>query len=309
MLNVFIDGSAGTTGLRIRERLHGREDIRLLTLADDVRKDKNLRQEMIHASDLTFLCLPDETAIESVYLAQQSHAKIIDASTAHRTVPGWAYGFPELSKGHREAIQEGNRIAVPGCHASGFIALIYPLIKNGLLDPSAQLCCHSITGYSGGGNTMISEYEGEGRSRELASPRQYATAQRHKHLPEMTAITGLLSPPVFTPIVSDYYGGMTVSVMLFGDMVAASPEEITACYRHDYQNHDVLRVLPFDGNNAFVAANRLAGRDAMEIKVEGNRKRMVLTACFDNLGKGASGAAMQCMNLMFGLPESTGLML
>jgi len=307
---VFVDGSEGTTGLRIRERLSGREGIELLLLPDSLRKDPEARRKRMEESDITFLCLPDEAAREAVSFAPES-ARIIDASTAHRTEPGWQYGFPELGEEFRSGIAKSSRVAVPGCHASGFIALVRPLVKEGILPKDALLSSVSLTGYSGGGKKMIAEYEGEGRSRLLDAARIYASSQNHKHLPEMTFLTGLDRPPVFQPVLADYYAGMLTSVPLHRDQLAGAvtPQELADFYREFYGGPGVLSVLSWDGQNRTLSGNELEGLDTMVLSVEGNAERMTVTARFDNLGKGASGAAVQCMNLMLGLPETEGLKL
>lgn len=307
MYKVFIDGREGTTGLRIYERLAEATDIHLLTLDDAERKDRKKRKAMINESDLTFLCLPDEAARESVSLIEKDSVKIIDASTAHRTEANWVYGFPELGDLFRSGIVDGSRVAVPGCHAGGFIALIHPLIEAGVLSRNAELSCFSVTGYSGGGKKMIAEYESFARNASLDTPRQYATGQNHKHLKEMAAISGLIKKPVFSPIVADFYSGMVVTVPLFRSAVGINPEKLTELYKNAYAGNGVLTVLPHTGENEFVSGNCMSGKDSMEIRVEGNEERFLLTARFDNLGKGASGAALQCMNLMLGRNEFAGL--
>ena len=306
--SVFIDGREGTTGLRIFERLAARDDIEMIVLPDEIRKDPAARRDALHKADAAFLCLPDDAARESAALAEGSDVILIDTSTAHRTNPAWAYGFPELSPESEAKIRASRRIAVPGCHASGFVSLIYPLVKAGLLPADAALTCHSITGYSGGGKKMIAQYEAEGRDVTLDSPRQYALGQTHKHLPEMTAITGLSRAPIFCPIVSDYYAGMTVTVPVFADQLTggADADAIRDAYRRTY----TYGLVSYDESileGGFVAANPLAGRDSMKIAVSGNSERILLVSHFDNLGKGASGAAVQCLNLVLGLPMDTGL--
>ena len=306
MKKVFIDGSAGTTGLRIYERLENRKDTRLLKLSEENRKDKAARKEAINSADIAFLCLPDDAARESVSLCENENTVIIDTSTAHRTAKGWVYGFPELSPGRKAEIAASKRIAVPGCHASGFISLIYLLIENGIIEKSALLSCFSITGYSGGGKKMIAEYEGENRDILLSSPRQYSIGQTHKHLPEMAAVTGLENYPVFSPVVADFYSGMTVTIPLFADMINGSADDIKKIYKEKYTGPIVSYVENAD-ENSFIAANKLSGKDSMEISVAGNDERILLISRYDNLGKGASGAAIECMNIVLGLPETTGL--
>ncbi len=307
MIKVFIDGSAGTTGLRIRERLSVREDIQLLQLPEEKRKDEGARREALNAADVSFLCLPDQAAMEAVSLVTSPDAVIIDTSTAHRTHPDWTYGLPEL-KGQREKLREARRIANPGCHASGFIALVAPLRQAGLLSAEVHLSCFSLTGYSGGGKKMIAEYEGEGRPELLDAPRQYGLTQKHKHLPEMAALCALEHAPVFCPIVAPYYAGMEVTVPLTDADTSASPEDIARVYREYYQQ-GLIHYTEEDPENGFLSAGALSGRDDMEILVRGNGERMLLISRFDNLGKGASGAAIQNMNLRLGLPENLGLAL
>ncbi len=310
-MQVFIDGREGTTGLRIHERLSAFQDISLLTLPEELRKDPSARRELLHEADIAFLCLPDDAARESARLAEGSAVRIIDASTAHRTAQGWNYGFPELSAAHAQAIQCGARTAVPGCHASGFIALAYPLVASGALDSLALLSCFSLTGYSGGGKKMIAEYENPGRDNAYSSPRQYATAQAHKHLPEMQVRAGLGTPPIFNPVVADFYAGMLVSVPLHKSQLSKSltARDIQAIYAEHYDGCKLITVHPYVMENAALAANAMAGKDSMELFIEGNDERMTLFARFDNLGKGASGAAVQCMNLMSGRDETAGLVL
>ena len=304
MAKVFIDGSAGTTGLRILDRLESREGIELIILTDELRKDKKAREEAINAADIAFLCLPDAAAVEAVSLVRGNTA-VIDTSTAHRTLPGWDYGFPELL-GQRERIAESRRVANPGCHASGFIALIAPLAQAGLIAPDAALSCFSVTGYSGGGKSMIAEYQSDGRDLALDAPRQYAVTQEHKHLKEMVKFSALETSPVFCPIVSDYYSGMVVTVPLFKKDLRGSVQDVIALYKELYHG-PVVHYEPY--TEGMIAGNRIAGRDDMEITVAGNEERMLLISCFDNLGKGASGAAIQNMNILLGLDETTGLVL
>lgn len=306
MKKVFIDGSAGTTGLRIYDRLAGREDIELLVLDDTLRKNDIARQNTLNNSDIAFLCLPDDAARQAVSMLNNPNTVVIDTSTAHRTLDGWAYGFPELSAQHKANIISSKRIAVPGCHASGFIALIYPLLNSGLLSSSAALTCHSITGYSGGGKKMIADYTDANRSNLLAAPRQYALTQNHKHLKEMCAISGLSVPPIFCPIVSDFYSGMLVTVPIFAEQLNGTIEDIKMLYAKHYTGKIV--TYRDDMNEAgFLSAGALSGKDTMEISVAGNDDRILLTARYDNLGKGASGAAIQCLNLVLGQDEAKGL--
>ena len=307
MTKVYIDGSAGTTGLRIRERFASRTDVEVLTIPEELRKDTATRQKLMNESDITFLCLPDAAAIEAEALVTNPNVRVIDTSTAHRTAAGWCYGFPELSESHREALKSAKRVAVPGCHASGFNALVYPLVAGGILPADYPICCYSITGYSGGGKTMIADYGAEDRPVELDSPRQYGVTQQHKHLREMKAIPGLAMEPIFAPIVSDYYSGMVVSIPLYSHLLAIpqTVESMKQYYKEYYAGQTMVRVA--DEVPGFIAGNGFSGKDTMEILVSGNDERILLAARFDNLGKGASGAAIQCMNIMLGLPENTGL--
>ena len=306
MTRVFIDGSAGTTGLRIRERLEGRRELTLLTLPEEVRKDPGARKDILNEAELVFLCLPDDAALEAVSFIENPETRVIDTSTAHRTSPGWVYGFPELVG--REAVKASKRIANPGCHASGFIALTFPLVEAGLLPKDAALSCFSLTGYSGGGKSMIAQYEGPDRDSLLDAPRQYGLGQRHKHLKEMAALCSLEKAPVFCPIVADFYSGMEVTVPLFRDQLTGSMEEVKEVYRTRYPG-GIVRFAEKPDEGGFLSAAAFSGRDDMEISVLGNKERLILTARFDNLGKGASGAAIQNMNILLGLPETTGLSL
>ena len=306
MTKIFIDGSAGTTGLRIYERLESRKDIELIRLSDELRKDITARKSAINSADIAFLCLPDTAAIEAVSLVENDDTVIIDTSTAHRTNPDWAYGFPELSAENEQKIAGSKRIAVPGCHASGFISLVFPLIKAGILDKDALLTCFSVTGYSGGGKKMIAEYESENRDALLSAPRQYGIAQKHKHLPEMTAVCGLDNSPAFSPVVADFYSGMTVTVPLFKSQINGTAEDIKKVYKEKY-NGSVVRYKEDFDEGGFVSANSLTGKDSMEISVSGNEDRILLISRYDNLGKGASGAAVECMNIVMGVDKTTGL--
>ncbi len=318
-VKVFINGSEGTTGLRILERFENRDDVEVIPIPSELRKDPATVKEKMNASDITFFCLPDAASIEALTYVENPNTKIIDASTAHRTLPGWNYGFPELSEAHREGIITGKRVAVPGCHASGFISLVYPLVKGGLLPKDALLTCTSISGYSGAGKKAIAQYEDkEARSLTnpdpLSSPRQYALAQAHKHLKEMKAIPGLSHEPVFLPYICDFYCGMLVTVPLQKEMFSktVSLKGLQAYFEEYYSGKPFINVLP-EGNELvasnFIPVNTLKGYDGMEILIYGNDERPVLSARFDNLGKGASGAAIQCFNLMTGAPEDKGLKL
>lgn len=304
MAKIFIDGSYGTTGLRIKERLMGRTDIDLLVLPDELRKDTAARREMLNRADIAFLCLPDEVAKDTVTLVENPDTVIIDASTAHRASDGWVYGMPELD-GQCYLIKEAKRIANPGCHASGFIALVAPLVQDGLIRSDARLSCFSLTGYSGGGNGMIAQYESPDRSELLTAPRMYALAQGHKHLPEMMKVCGLAHAPVFCPVVGDFYSGMQVTVLLSKEDITGSIEDIRAAYKENYYNGLVSYVE--DDEEGFLSAVKMAGRDDMTVSVYGNDERITLVSRFDNLGKGASGAAIQNMNIVLGLDQATGL--
>ena len=307
MTRVFIDGGAGTTGLRLAERLNQRQDIRLISIPDALRKDPAARAEAMNSADVVFLCLPDAAAEEAALLVENDRTVVIDTSTAHRVAEGWCYGLPELP-GRRELLRTAKRIANPGCHATGFIALVAPLVSAGVISPEARLSCFSLTGYSGGGKKMIAEYEAPNRPEPFAAPRQYGLTQSHKHLPEMTAMTGLLHPPVFCPIVAPYYAGMEVTVPLTPADTSAGPEEIRGIYRACYAD-GLIRFAEQPDESGFLSACAFAGRDDMEVSVFGTPERLVLTARFDNLGKGASGAAIQNMNLVLNLKEETGLVL
>ena len=303
MVKVFIDGSAGTTGLRIYERLQERKDIELISLTEELRKDTLARKEALNSCDVAFLCLPDNAAIEAVSLVENSSVAIIDTSTAHRTLDNWDYGFAEL-KGQREKIVKSKRVANPGCHASGFIALIEPLIKNNLLDKSVNLSAFSLTGYSGGGKKMIAEYEAE-RDVLLDAPRTYGITQQHKHLKEMVKVCGLENAPVFCPIVAPYYSGMEVTIPLFKKDIKGSVENVKEIYK-EYYKSGLVKYFE-DSEGGFLSAGKMSGRDDMLVGVYGNEERFTLVARFDNLGKGASGAALQNMNIILGVKEDTGL--
>ena len=305
MTSVFIDGSAGTTGLRIAERLDSRSDIQLIRLSEEKRKDPAARREALNAADIAFLCLPDDAAREAVAMISSDRTVVIDTSTAHRTADGWVYGFPEIG-GRREKIRTARRIANPGCHASGFIALVAPLTEYGLLDPAAALSCCSLTGYSGGGKKMIAAYESADRDPLLDAPRMYGLTQQHKHLPEMQAVCGLAAAPVFCPVVAPYYAGMQVTVPLFSSQVRGGKAAVESLYA-DYYRDGLVRFAEDPSESGFLSAGAMAGWDDMTVSVVGSADRFVLTARFDNLGKGASGAAIQNMNLVLGVNETTGL--
>ena len=304
MTKVFIDGSAGTTGLRIHERLSARQDIQLISVPSELRKDPKAREEAINAADIAFFCLPDAAAIEAASLCHGSTA-LIDTSTAHRTDPAWDYGFPEL-KGRREKVAASKRVANPGCHASGFIALAEPLVRAGIIPAELKLSCFSLTGYSGGGKKMIAEYEDPLRNPLLSAPRQYALGQQHKHLKEMRLISGLEEAPVFCPIVADYYSGMELTLPLFKKDIKGDIEDIKEVYR-EYYSSGLVHFEEDDPEGGLLSGAALSGRDDMEIRVTGCDERILLISRFDNLGKGASGAAIQNMNIILGLDEKTGL--
>lgn len=309
MTKIFIDGREGTTGLRIYDRLANRDDIELIILKDEDRKNPEKRKEAINSSDISFLCLPDAAAIEAEEMCENPNTVIIDTSTAHRTTPGWAYGFPEIDAEHLQQIKDNKRIAVPGCHASGYVALVYPLVKAGILSADSLLTCHSITGYSGGGKKMIAEYQSEDRSELLDAPRQYGLSQQHKHLKEMKALTGIA--PIFSPIVSDFYSGMVMTVPVFKEQLAKGKtmQDIKDVYKNLYRSDIVMYNDDITDLNAgaMISGNGMARKDSMRISVLGNEDRILLVAQYDNLGKGASGAAIQCLNIKMGADEKKGL--
>ena len=310
---IFIDGKEGTTGLKIFERFEKRSDIEIITIDEDKRKDPKEKAKLINESDYTFLCLPDAAAIESAQLCTNPKTKIIDASTAHRTNPDWAYGFPELDKSFREKIISSTRVAVPGCYASGSIAILYPLVKHEILPKDYPVVIHAVSGYSGAGKKAIAQYEDANRNKELDSPRLYAMTQAHKHLPEIAKISGLDFAPVFNPYICDYFQGMTVSVGLHSRLLSKklSAHDVWEMFAAHYEGSRFVKVCGFMGegtlNEQFIPANTLAGTNEMQVFVYGNDDRIMITTRFDNLGKGASGAAVQCMNIMMGIDESTGL--
>lgn len=303
---VFIDGKAGTTGLRIYERLESFEGIELITLSDEKRKDPEARKEALNSADVAFLCLPDDASRESVSFIENENTVVIDTSTAHRTLDDWAYGFPELSQAHREKLLSSKRIAVPGCHASGFISLVYPLVEAGALDGTENLTCFSLTGYSGGGKKMIADYEEE-PDKLFGAPRQYGLTQTHKHLKEMVKITGLKNAPVFCPVVGDFYSGMEVTVPIFKSDLknGFDIEKIKELYKAKYTGP--LVTYCDDSEEGFLSAGILSGKDSMIVSVYGNEDRFILVARYDNLGKGASGAAVECLNIVLGNDDTNGL--
>lgn len=307
-IKVFIDGQAGTTGLQLKSKLVNHPYVTLLEIDEDKRKDNSERQRLMNESDVTFLCLPDAAAIEAVKLVTNPDTVIIDASTAHRTAEGWTYGFPELSDKHYEAIKNAKRVANPGCHATGFISVVYPLVSAGIMPSAYPVTAHSITGYSGGGNKMIADYENPEREEEIGTPRQYGLSQTHKHLPEMKKITGLDFEPVFNPIVSDYYCGMAVSVPIYTKLFnkQMSAEELYAFFSDYYKNSEFITVhkAPESG---FLSPIGLEGTNKMKIHICGNGDRVTITSVFDNLGKGASSAAIENMNIAMGFDIATAL--
>lgn len=306
---VYIDGQSGTTGLQIYDRIGQREDLELLRIPEELRHDPDERKKYLNSADIVFLCLPDEGAREAVSFIDNPNVRVIDASTAHRTNPDWTYGYPELSKAQREAIRTSKRVANPGCHATGFISTTAPLVAMGVIPKDYPMSCYSLTGYSGGGKKMIAEYEAEGRSELLNAPGIYGLNLQHKHLPEMQTVTGLAYPPVFMPVVDDYYKGMATTIMLQNRLLPGQPnaEEICAKLADYYRDEHFVSVVPFGENDSKLYANKLAGTNRLEIVVCGHEEQTTVTALFDNLGKGASGAAVQNMNIMLGLPEETGL--
>ncbi len=307
MKKIFIDGKAGTTGLRIYDRLAGRKDITLLTLPEELRKDPVAKKKIIGECDVLFMCLPDAAAKETLALVEDPDTVVIDTSTAHRTNPDFTYGFPELDPAIEKALPDAKRIAVPGCHASGFIALVAPLIREGFLSPEVALTCHSVTGFSGGGKGMIADYQTPDEL--LCAPRQYGLTQSHKHLPEMQAMTGLTTAPVFCPIVSNFYSGMEVTVPLFAkDLLKGTVEEIKNLYRNTYHS-PLVYYKERASEEGFLSAAKLSGTDQMEITVEGNQDRILLIARYDNLGKGASGAAVECLNYVVGADPTADLVI
>ena len=302
-IKVFIDGKDGTTGLKIYKRFENRNDIELLLIDPEKRKDSSERARLINSSDITFLCLPDAASIEAVSLVENENVKIIDTSTAHRTLNDWAYGFAELSDEHRERIATSNRIAVPGCYASGFNSIVYPLVKSGFITPDYDIICYALSGYTGAGKKGIAQYEDKDRDKELDSPRLYALTQEHKHLKEMKKISGLSVTPIFCPYICNYYSGMLVTVPIFKSQLNSGKtvDDIKSVYRAKY-NSPIVKYKDSVDNGGFIASNSKAELDSMDIAVSGNDDRILLTAVYDNLGKGASGAALECMNIVMGLP-------
>ncbi len=309
MAKVYIDGQSGTTGLQIFDRIGARRDLELLRIDEERRHDVEERRTFLNAADIVFLCLPDEGAREAVSLVENPDTCIIDASTAHRTSDGWTYGFPELCTAQRSAIAASKRIANPGCHATGFIAVTAPLVREGIVPSDYPLTCYSLTGYSGGGKKMIAAYEGQDRASALDAPGIYGLTLRHKHLPEMQLVCGLTRAPVFMPVVADYYKGMATSIMLHNRLLTGSPSaaDIHECLTAHYAGQRLVSVRPFGSHDPTLFANELAGTNELHIVVCGNDEQTTVTALFDNLGKGASGAAVQNMNIVLGMDEATGL--
>lgn len=309
---VFIDGSEGTTGLRIYERFEGRDDIELMKIDPELRKDPTERGRLINSSDITFLCLPDAASRESVSLVENDNVRIIDTSTAHRTDDAWTYGFPELDRNQRKKIAGSKKIAVPGCYATGFISIAAPMIQSKVLSPDYPVSAFALSGYSGAGKKAIAVYEGEDKPKDFDAPREYALSQNHKHIPEMQKISGLNKAPLFSPIVDDYYSGMFVSLPFYTDMLNGikDPDDLRNMFEAHYAGERFVKVMPKgaeDETNGFISANVLSGYDGLELFVTGNEARIVVTTRFDNLGKGASGAAIQCMNILLGCDETKGL--
>lgn len=315
MVRIYIDGQEGTTGLKIQERFENRNDIEIIRISEEKRKDSAERARLINSADYVFLCLPDAASREAVSFVDKDndHVRIIDASTAHRTNPDWAYGFPELSPEHREKIRTSNRVAVPGCYASGFASIVYPLVNNGIIPADFPVFAYATSGYSGAGKKAIAVYESEDKPFEFGSPRQYALSQEHKHLPEMQAVSGLTYPPMFNPMVCDYFSGMVVSVPIQTRMLEkkTTAVQIYEMYKKHYSGAEMVEVMPLmpaeEQKSFFLASNTLSGMNKMQIFVFGNDEQILLCSRLDNLGKGASGAAVQCLNIMLGIDETTGL--
>jgi len=310
---VFVDGQHGTTGLKIRERLNGREDIEILEIPDDKRKDTGTKKKLLNEADIVFLCLPDDAARESVSLVENNSVCIIDGSTAHRVTEGWVYGLPELNKGQRTLIKNSKRITVPGCHATGFVALLYPLVTGGIVDAEYPVTSYAVAGYSGGGKAMIADYEKDVVPEYIKNPRLYSLQLNHKHVPEMTRVVGLAQSPVFSPTVVDVYNGEVVSIPLIANQLkkAFTAADIRSFLADYYDGESFINVMPYppDDNlkDGFLTFTDCNGTNNLDIFVFGNRERILLSARFDNLGKGSSGTAVQDMNIVLGLPETTGL--
>lgn len=309
MIKVFIDGKEGTTGLQIYDRLEKRDDVKLITLPEHLRKDTEARRECLNSADVSFLCLPDSAAIEAVSLVDNPNARIIDASTAHRTNPDWVYGLPEISAERRKSISTAKRVANPGCYATGFISLVAPLVKGGIVGSDYQFVCHAVSGYSGAGKKAIAQYEDENRDIALSSPREYALSLNHKHIPEMLRECGLSVKPIFNPYICDFYCGMSVTVPVFTRSLSKkySVKDVYDYFAQYYARQNFIKLVNLDNIPQFLPANMLACTNYLNIYVTGNDEQILLTSVFDNLGKGASGAAVQNMNIMFGLDETTSL--
>lgn len=314
MKKIYIDGSAGTTGLRINERFENRKDIELIHIPEELRKDSEERRKYLNEADIAFLCLPDDASREAVSMMDPDNDRtvVIDTSTAHRTEEGWAYGFPELAEEFREKIRNSRRIAGPGCYASGFIMMVYPLIREGIIGTDYPIAVSALSGYSGAGKKAILVYEGADKPQDFNAPRAYALSQQHKHLKEMKAVCGLDREPLFTPVVDDYYSGMLVTLPLYTHLLKkkVSPEELREILAEYYEGEQFIKVMPYGSESetgGFLSASDMSGWDDAHIFVTGNADRLLVNACFDNLGKGASGAAIQCMNIVLGCDESTGL--
>ena len=314
-VKIYIDGQEGTTGLKIQERFKDRHDLEIMKISEELRKDPAERARLINSADYVFLCLPDTASIEAVSFIDKdnNHVRIIDASTAHRTNPDWAYGFPELSPAHRKKIETSNRVAVPGCYASGFASIVYPLVNNGIISADYPVFAYATSGYSGAGKKAIAVYEGEDKPFEYGSPRQYALSQQHKHLPEMKAVSGLTYTPMFNPMVCDYFSGMVVSVPIQTRTLdkKITAQQVHEMYVKNYAGANMIEIMPLmsaeEQKSFFLASNTLSGQNKLQVFVFGNDEQILLCSRLDNLGKGASGAAVQCLNIMMGIDETTGL--
>lgn len=313
MVKVYIDGQEGTTGLKITERFRNRNDIEIIRISEEKRKDSTERARLINSADYVFLCLPDDASREAVSFVDNDHVRIIDASTAHRTNPEWAYGFPELSPEHRQKIVTSNRVAVPGCYATGFASIVYPIVRNNIIPDDYPVFAYATSGYSGAGKKAIAVYESDEKPYEFNSPRQYAMSQQHKHLPEMQTVSGLKYKPMFNPMICDYFSGMVVSVPIQTRTLANSvtAEQVHEMFKKHYDGANMVEVMPFmsadEQKSFFLASNTLSGLNKLQVFVFGNDEQILLCARLDNLGKGASGAAVQCLNIMMGIDETTGL--
>lgn len=309
MPTIFIDGREGTTGLQIDQRLAGRSDVQLITIRPELRKDPAARKDYLNQADFVFLCLPDAAAREAVAMIENPSVRIIDPSTAHRTAPGWDYGFPELGAAQRAAISVSRRVANPGCYATGMISLVQPLVQAGILPPDYPLVVHALSGYTGGGKKTIAAYEDPARDSELDSPRLYGLNLAHKHIPEMVAVCGLTRKPIFNPIICDFPQGMLVTVPLFAGLLKGvqTPATIREVLADHYSNQRFVHVADEMPESGFLGSNNQAGTNQLRLFIGGNDEQIVLCAQLDNLGKGASGAAIQNLNIMMGIDEGTGL--